>query len=490
MILKGYKKLLWIISIIIFFIILIIKFIQLSKIIYLYPSYDFSSHIANLFFLKEYGFHNISPNWFNGFRVLEDYPPLFFFFAYAIYKLISNNIQLAFYISLIGIIIIGFLGVYLLGRALNISKIKTLFLFLFFYSNPVTIPWFYTIGRIPEMFGWTLLFYLLSLIFYFKDKELDYRFYIYLIAILTLILLAHPLIFTLSLFVVFGLFLIKNNKERLKIIISMLFIPLLSSFWLIGFISNINTLKNYAPSYRIYQHPTEFLYSIIFPLALFLVFWLYKKIKNLKKKEITFYYPLLVVPLLYLTNLFLYIPILKSIEPRTYGIFSILISTILILTFNPKNTKADTLISIGVIAVAIISAVIFFTHYSYIDFPLYNQANTEIRSLLPNITEKFIVIDENGDINKKHIYAFAAVKYNLTTPWGWGMGWISENSTKIRKEIKDSIPERDCKKFLKVINENYVKEIISNKKNCDFLINCKINKKEESYNYCLLGINS
>jgi len=480
---KDYSKYLWLLAVIILALILIIKLIQLSKMIYFYPSYDFSSHIANLFFLKEYGFHGIAPNWYHGLVVLRYYPPLFFFFAYLFYSIISN-LQLAFYISFIGVILIGFFGIHLLGNVLKFSIIKRLFLFLFFYANPITIPWFYNIGRVPEMLGWTLLFYLLSLLFAYKNKKLDKKFFIFLIIILTLILLAHILILVLALFLVFGLFLIKDNKEKIKIIISLISVPLLSSFWLFDFIKNVNTL-NYAPSYRLYSHPTEVIYSMLIPLVFLGIIYLYKKVKKINKKEFLFYIPLLLISFLYLSNLFLYIPILKSIEPRTYGILLMLISTILILDLKP-NKRALNLISIGVLILSLTIATVVLVRYNQIDFPLYSEQEIGTLNLIPLVKEKFIAVGKNGDVNKRHIYAYGAVKYNTTTPLGWGIQQVSKRIEGIQEEIKISLNTKNCERFTNIIKKLEVKEIISHKNKCDFLKSCNLYEKKESGQYCLL----
>ncbi len=480
-------KYFWFISIILLAIVLIIKLIQLSKMIYFYPSYDFSSHIANLFFLKEYGFHNIAPNWYDGLVVLRYYPPLFFFFAYLFYNLITD-VQLAFYISFVGIIILGFFGVYLLGKLLKFSMIKRLFLFLFFYANPLTIPWFYIIGRVPEMLAWTLVFYLLALLFYYKNKELDKKFFILLVIILTLILLAHLLVLVLALFLVLGLFIIKKKKERIKMFISLIIVPILSSFWLIEFIKYVGILS-YTPSYRIYEHPTEVIYSIVIPLIFMGIFYLYKKVKKINKKEILFYIPLILVSLLYFTNLFLYIPILKSIEPRTYGILITTISMVLILDLRP-NKKAMKLISIGILILSLAITTIAFVRYNNVDFPLYSEKEIGAINLLSSINERYIVMGKNGDINKRHIYAFGAVKYNLTTPLGWGIQQASEKVKDIEKEVKESINNNNCERLNKIISDLRVKQVIANKEKCNSLEKCGLIKKEESEQYCLLEISS
>ena len=173
------KKYLFLIPAILFFIILFVKLIQLSKMIYLFPSYDFSSHLTNLYFLKQYGFHNLALNWYHvygGDFVLRFYPPGIFFFSLIFYSFISN-IQLSFYLAFIFLHLIGFFGILLLGKVLKFSYTKIFFLFSIFYANPLTIPWFYFNGRLPEMFAWTISFYFLNLIFYYKDKILDYKFY-------------------------------------------------------------------------------------------------------------------------------------------------------------------------------------------------------------------------------------------------------------------------------------------------------------------------
>lgn len=477
----------WYIAIATLALILIVKLIQLSKMIYLFPSDDFSSHITNLFFLKEYGFHNIAPNWYNGMVILRYYPPLLSFFGYLIYSVI-NNVQLAFYLSILGIIVIGFFGIYLLGNILNLSKIKRLFLFLFFYSNPLTIPWFYIIGRVPEMLAWTLVFYLLALLFYYKDKNLDKKFFIFLTVILTLILLAHPLILTLSLFLVFGLFLIKNNKEKLKIIISLIIVPILSAFWLIDFIKHMNILQ-YAPSNRLYIHPTEVIYSILIPLIFLGIFYLYLKIKRIKKKELLFYLPIVFISILYITHLFLYIPFIKSIEPRTYGILLITISMILILHLRP-NKKALKLISIGILILSLIITLIYFTKYNSMEYSLYNEKNIEILNLLPLVKEKFIVIEQYGDINKGRIYAFSAVNYNLTTPLGWEIQETSKEIMEVESNTKEFINNEDCESLMNILENLGVKEVIAHQDKCSFLQTCGLNEKERSKLYCLLSTNT
>ncbi len=484
---QKYIKYLFYIPITLFATILLTRLIDLSSIITLFPSYDFSAHLTHLYFLEEYGFHNIAYNWYNiygGEVVLQVYPPLLFFYSLILYSLI-NNLQLSFYISLIGIIIIGFIGVMLLGKVLNFSYVKRLFLFFFFYANPITIPWFYINGRIPEMLSWTLSFYLLALIFYYKEIKLDNKFYILSPIILSLIFLSHPLIFALFFLLFLGFFFIRENKEKIKIIMSSLFVPIITSFWLIGFLNGYGILRDYQPSYRLYSHPAEILYSILLPLAFFFILYMFIKIKRLQKKEMIFYLLTIFIALIYLTGLFLFTPILKSIEPRSYGIFLLLMSLILIMSLKLKTNKFTNLVKYATVIVLSLLAIFSLIHYDKINFTLYNEKNKDILILLPNVKNSFIVIGENN-YDMHHVASLGAVKYNLTTPFGWGMREVQEEVRQDKVKLKLAIENKNCRELKTTLEKLRVNELIVYKDKCEFLKNCGLINKNKTNNYCHL----
>src|SRR3990167_241548 len=88
---------------------LIIRLIDQSNIIYIFPldKYnDMSSYMAQLHFLKVCGFHNFCPYWYNGFITFITTPPGWYSFTLPLYYLF-NNVQLASYISLILMYIIS-----------------------------------------------------------------------------------------------------------------------------------------------------------------------------------------------------------------------------------------------------------------------------------------------------------------------------------------------------------------------------------------------
>ena len=91
---------------------------------------DYSSHMASLFFLFKCGFHNFCSYWYNGFVVLKTYPPGWFFFTYPLY-LITKNVQLSTYLSILILFGLCFIVIYLLSKIIRISKIKAIAFFDF-----------------------------------------------------------------------------------------------------------------------------------------------------------------------------------------------------------------------------------------------------------------------------------------------------------------------------------------------------------------------
>ncbi len=458
-------------------IIAVLELLQLSKVIYYFPSTDLSSHIANIYFINNYGFHKIIPNWYNGYISFLVYPPGLFFLSIPFYKII-NNPQIVLYALLILSLLIGFVGTYFLGKILKLNSIHKLFLFLFFYFNPISITSFYIIGRLPEMLGWSFSFFYIYLIYKYKNKYLDAKFFT-IIPIMAITILAHPSIFILSSSFLLGLFLIKSNKERMFIIISLLISLLLTSFWLIPAFNEGITYEKYQPFFNI-SLPTErilsFLTTIIFTGLLF-----YNLRKN--KKEILFYSPVILISFLYITKLAGYLPILVNVHPRSIALFLILASLIIFLTSNYDKKLIKNSLIITLQIMPIIFLIIFF--YKNVDnYPLYNSQHQEAISLLGDVKDKFIITGKsNMDIRTKDTYSYAAVKYNLSTPFGWDLITVSYRD--YSKNLTEAFNNGDCNKINNITNELRGKEIISGYESCDLLKKCGFEKVKSTNNYCL-----
>src|SRR3989338_2124993 len=73
---------------------------SLTKYFPLWSAGDLPIHIANIFFLGKYGFHNVVPNWYNGFALFELYSPGWSYLGLFLYKITSSYL-LAIYAALI-----------------------------------------------------------------------------------------------------------------------------------------------------------------------------------------------------------------------------------------------------------------------------------------------------------------------------------------------------------------------------------------------------
>ncbi|MBU4502549.1 MAG: hypothetical protein KKA79_08175, partial [Nanoarchaeota archaeon] len=98
-------------------IIFLSKFISFTKLLIncsILKIGDLSDHIPEIYFLAKYGYLNIVPDWYNGFRLFEAYPPGWSFFVYPFYYLF-NNLEAAVYIACILLYAIGFSAIFILG---------------------------------------------------------------------------------------------------------------------------------------------------------------------------------------------------------------------------------------------------------------------------------------------------------------------------------------------------------------------------------------
>src|SRR3989344_2721114 len=294
------------------------RLIDQSKMIWIFPldKYnDWSSYMAQLFFLKECGFHNFCSYWYNGFISFQLTQPGWYFFIYPLY-LLTNNVQLTAYLSLIITYIFSFIAIYINRLKLGLSRIKTLAFFLFLFGNAVAIGNYIKVGKIHELFGWFNLIVIFVFLIIYKDKKLDKNFF-FIIPFYFFAVLSHQNSAVISSIALFGLFLIKKFKEKLILIMITLITLTATSFWWIGYIKNFfnsaastiivaNTLKTINKA-TLNDNIAAFLIPIIF----FIILYLYFKSKKNRKKEFIFLLPITIIAFLLFTRLILFIPIIN-----------------------------------------------------------------------------------------------------------------------------------------------------------------------------------
>ncbi len=463
---------------------LIFRLVDQSQMITIFPidnvANDFSGHMARLYFLDKYGF-NLVPDWFNGITPLKFYPPFYYIATLPLYRIL-NSIQITMFLSLLFLYILGLIGFFVLGKILNFSKIKSLFLFCIFFINPVAIGNFLRLGKIAEMFAWVISIFLISLIFYYKDKKLDKKFLFLFIILYSLLFYTHILLFIVISLFLGCLFFYKSFKEKLIIILGSIISLVLTSFFWYPFIKRISgsEIDKFYPLQWLISPGfiNDKIVSFIVPTALLIIFYLYKKSN---KERLSFYVPIIIFSALYLTRLAVFIPILNRPTPDTYNLFLILIFTIFFLKLDIQRTSLKFLTYI-IIILMIIS--------SFLLTPLFAKHTEDINNtikILDKIDKKFII--HNPPYRDGAMYSYASIYKNLSTAGGWGSEGVRSSYIKKLNNLYTSINNKDCpliKNNLKDLNTTYV---IAYQDSCKTLNNCLLRSKAVEGNVCLFSIN-
>ena len=191
---------------------LLIRLIDQSALITNFPlgkTNDVAPYMTLLYFLANYGYHQLVPYWQGGFVLFQLYPPGWFYFSLPIYTA-TKNILVTTFISLITMLVIIFLMFLYFGKALGMSITKRIFFFIFLFANPISIGNFIRLSRVTELFGWMFLFFIIFICIIYKNRKIDYKFIILFIISYFLLMFSHPGIMLLAPLPILSLFLIKK----------------------------------------------------------------------------------------------------------------------------------------------------------------------------------------------------------------------------------------------------------------------------------------
>ncbi len=469
----------------------IFRLLNQSDMVYIFPidnnGNDYSSHMARIFFLDEYGYKNQVPNWYNGnYRILQFYSPLWYFFTLPFYHL-TNNVQVAVVISLWVIYLLSFLSVYLLGIILKLSKIKRIFLFLAFYANPIAIGYFLRLGKIPELFGWLFVINMLSLLFYYKDKKLDLKFSLMFIILLTLLFYTHLLLFIVSsIFILSFLIYVSGTKNKLNIIISSIITLIITSPFWIDLLKNalgkagvdFVALKRLITTGWLHDQISAFITPTIF----IIIFFIYSR-NNETKQDKKLYLVPLILAFLYITRILVFIPIFNMPESNTYDFMFILLSTILFLKLKLDEGNLKKFINLFLIIIPILSIII-----SLLFTPLFKphmQDTNDLISLMKEAKGKLYFVNIKT-VNQNSIYAYGAIYYNTSTPGGWDPSNLTKEYENALNLPMKSLENKDCKTFKESLDYLKTEYVITPINECSFLESCNLDRKLNKNNYCLL----
>ncbi len=428
---------------------LLFRLIDTSALINNFPfdfANDLSAHLARLYFLDAYGYHNLVPNWYNGFEYIlfQTYPPGYYFAALPLYKLF-NNIQLTAYISLILIYILGFLAIYFIFKKDMQSRVKRIAFYLFFFVNPVSIGYLLRLGKLPELTGWLLNIIIFGIIICYKDKPLDKKFLLFIPSYAAL-LLSNVSSFIVMSPLILGFILIKNNKEKIYSIFSVLAALILTSFWWIPFYLNslskslsseavyTKWLTENAPN-SLFTFTVDKLTALSSSLLLIILFYLYWKSKNSSKNELILFLPVAIEAFLIFitpfTGAITFIPIFSRppVDTFTIGFLMIAVYFFLKIEYSMKQEKIIKYI----LPILVITAIILSASMTPF-YPKLKNIDKETIELLPYVKGNLVVLESNreryGSSYSRGYYSYAPIYYNINTISGWEDQILTEQDAK------------------------------------------------------------
>src|SRR3989344_271663 len=469
----------------------LIRLIDQSQIIFTFPldyTNDISSDMARVFFLAKCGLHNYCPYWYNGFIAFKGFSLGWSLFTLPLY-LLTKNILVATYISIILIYIISLIFLFTPGKIERFSNLTTIAFFVFIFGNAIAIGNFIKLGRIVSLFAYMLFLGLALLIFYYKNHRIDKKFFLFFIPLYTMILISHQREMILSQRLVLGLFLIKDYKDKIKILIGALSGFLISSFWTVPFIFNLRNVRELEVQSRwlLSFSKTNLLTdiaSILIPLVLMILLYLYWISKNKSKREFIFFLPVLIISILFLSRIIIFLPILRNISPDPYLMFFLFF--IVFLFFKTDLGKYRTLSIFLLMLASILSVTISIAHTPY--FISHSNHDKEIISLLPKIEGKFIMISTPPDSYSFAYYSYAAIYYNLSTPDGWYRHMVDKEYIGDIDSMYFSFLNRDCNGFLTYLKKIGGEEVIGYLDDCRLLYQCGLKEKIKKDHVCLFTL--
>lgn len=379
---------------------LIIRLIDQSKLLSYFPldyNNDLSSYMAQLYFLKECGFHNYCSYWYNGFTSFQFSPPGWYFLVYPLY-LMLNDVKVVTYIAIVAMFVAGLLLFYYMGRLGNLSKWERVGFFFLFFGNASAVGNFIRLGRVNEMLAWVLFIILFFTFYDYRNKKLDKYFYIS-IPVYAAIVLSYHSTGVLAAFMWLGFLLTRKSwKERFLVIGAGIVSLALTSFWLVPFVINIfkgSAIPHLEQGKWIWYFGKNNFFNnlavFVVPLGALIAFFLYYT--KSKKEDFILFLPSLILAVLFFLRLSPLLPIFNQIYPDPIVHYFIFLGVFFFLKIDTqkKSKLVKSLLTYGLIGVVVASVAVNMFHTPYFKVPD-SVVEQEFISYLPNMKERFVLV--------------------------------------------------------------------------------------------------
>ena len=445
---------------------------------------DGASYMAQLFFMKACGFHQTCYYWYNGFTNFLHSPPGWYLFTLPIFN-IFKVVNVATYISMVLIFIISFFIIYFLYDKIGLTKIERIALFIFFFGNAIAVGNFIKLIRVHELFAWMNFLVFFFIIYYFKDKKFDWRYW-FVIPFYAFTLLAYQSVGVISSLLFLSLFLIKPPTEKIYVVLSAFSSLLLSAFWWLPFVLRLNeggilSMKQAAWVWTFNDlHFYTNIFIFIIPLLLCLIFYFYYKSH---RNNIFFYFPILLLAILFFFRLHPFIPVFGNIFPDPYLVFFIFF--IVFLFFKLDYSKFNFFKFIPYFLMFLVLLSIGFNIFRTPFFVEPTYLNYDLEIALSNLNGSFLMFGDFGPkISLKNVYSYAPIKYNLSTPYGWYPEVKPQSYFYGLQDLDFYFNDNNCTGFLSMLKVYNITNIISLNENCNFFKLCNFKKVIKENSIC------
>lgn len=475
----------------------VIRLINQSKIMHTFPldyTNDWSSYIAQAYFLKVCGFHNFCPYWYNGFVSFLVASPGWQFFVFPI-DMIINNIAAANYIALIITLALSLIASFKIGQVLKFSRLRSLALFALFFGNAIAIGNFIRLGRVSSALSFMLGLWITYFILKYKDQKITPKFLLIIPIYAALILTHYEEAFLFSLLPLCLLIYKKDLRERIIIILTLILSVTITLFWSYPFLLNLIQTRGGSilldvESNALIQNDPGILPTVIVSYIIPIIFMIILIIRVITSKNyslLKFYSPIIILAAVFLSRLNMAIPILRNIYPDPIIQLLMLFSIILVLEIKVSSNLLKILATVSIILISLISVTVSHIHTPY--FIEYTPAEYELLDVLGHTPGHFIMLNPNSQTSyAKAYYSLAAIKYNLTTPSGWYEAIAPQEQLDKLVRLGNLFQDNKCDEFIESLKDLKTDYVIGYAGYCEKLRSCGLKIEYTRGNACLFNV--
>ncbi|MFA6088458.1 MAG: 6-pyruvoyl-tetrahydropterin synthase-related protein [Candidatus Woesearchaeota archaeon] len=496
---------------ILLFIATIFAFYNLSKTTFeLWAPNDFAAHLAEVKFAHDFGIYGSVPYWNGGvYKVGQIYGVAYYTLGAFVYELIPN-LKLSFIVTQIVLYILGFVAAFLFCKVKKYSIKRTILFYLLFFCSPISISYFLGLGSVGSLLAWPMIFFMLAVLEYFKEKKVNWWFLIIIIPY-SIAFLCHMYISVLTTIIIgwyifYKLYKWYDTKEnKLKEIIIMstsaLIVITITSFWWIYFIiynnfaSRLHPFKYTDIIQKFHTSPFAIIYTFVMPLFFIIVYILTRK--QLKKEEKIFYILPLTLSILMFTRIIQFVPFLNRLGYENICLIMLLFGLILLFEKKISINKSIYIFVLIIVMIITITSASFVTK-TYYDAKMMKISNNDKNAIeivernikdITNLVAVYNWSDKEPVPITWTVSGYFPAVYNITTPQDFLWVVISDDNLDSLFNLKKNIELKDCTGIFKMMKKLNTTALLVYDMGCSEILCDNFKSIDKKENVCLYKFN-